>query len=119
MIGPAHFKLSWLYAAMGRYREAVSELQKYDGTAGSWSGDARGYNQLTLALAAHNPNEWKTSTAMSFAQAGDREKAFEYLRKAADEGEIELILGIRYPALDALRSDPRFTELMRQMGLPE
>jgi hypothetical protein len=50
---------------------------------------------------------------------GDRDKAFEYLEKAYANQDVELILGVRSPALDSIRSDPRYRDLMRRLGLPE
>ena len=39
--------------------------------------------------------------------------------KAYSDGDSELLFVIRFPALDPLRSDPRFKDLMRRLGLPE
>jgi hypothetical protein len=50
---------------------------------------------------------------------GERDKAFDYLEKALADDEIELILCIRYPTLDSIRSGPRYSALMKQLGLPE
>ncbi|HEX6880203.1 MAG TPA: tetratricopeptide repeat protein, partial [Terriglobales bacterium] len=44
--GPAHQKLSWFYAANGRYEDAVKEWQKFMFVPGSWSADAQGYGSL-------------------------------------------------------------------------
>jgi predicted deacetylase len=57
--------------------------------------------------------------AVAAALAGDRNQAFEYLEKAYADGDSELLFVIRFPALDPLRSDPRFKDLMRRLGLPE
>jgi hypothetical protein len=48
-----------------------------------------------------------------------RNKTFEYLDKGLSEEDSELILGIRFPALDSIRSDPRYADLMHRLGLPE
>jgi hypothetical protein len=37
---------------------------------------------------------------------GDRDKTFEYLEKAYAEEDGDLILHLRYPAFDPIRSDP-------------
>jgi hypothetical protein len=50
--------------------------------------------------------------------AGDRDMAFEYLNKSYNDGDNELTFIIRDPALDPIRSDPRWAELMRKLGLP-
>ncbi|HKM65761.1 MAG TPA: protein kinase [Candidatus Acidoferrum sp.] len=112
--GPAHYYLSQFYATMGRYAEAVSELQIAAATKGSWSADAQGYAKLmqTRKLAA------PTNIAVALALAGDREKAFEYLEKAYSEQDSELMACIRFPAFDLLHSDPRWASLMNRLGLP-
>ena len=60
-----------------------------------------------------------TELAGVMSVTGNKEKAFEYLQKARADEEVELILGIRYPSFDPIRSDPRFAEIMRYLGLPE
>lgn len=57
--------------------------------------------------------------AVGFAVPADRNKTFEYLEKALSNQDDELIFCIRYPAFDSIRSDPRYAELMRHLGLPE
>ena len=44
---------------------------------------------------------------------------FEYLEKAYGEQDTELMACIRFPAFDAMRSDPRFKNLMRRLNLPD
>lgn len=113
---PGHYYLSQVYASSGRFTEAVSELQKAGTATGSWSPDAQGY--IKLMLAPSNVGA-PTNIAVSYAVAGDRNKAFEYLEKAYSEQDSELMACIRFPALDPLRSDPRFKDLMRRLGLPD
>jgi tetratricopeptide (TPR) repeat protein len=114
---PAHYKLSQLDATTGNFAEAVSELHKFYSVPGSWSPDAKGYAELALAGAANQ--DWQSAVAVAFAIRGDGKKTFEYLEEALSHEEIELVLCIRYPAFDSMRSDPRYADLMRQLGLPE
>jgi eukaryotic-like serine/threonine-protein kinase len=114
---PAHQKLSAFYAIRGDFANALSELQKATGIKGSWSPDAKGYR--AAAQAVFDKPETMTQVATVCAITGEKEKAFEYLAKARAADEIELILGVRYPSFDPIRSDPRFTQMMRELGLPE
>jgi predicted Zn-dependent protease len=112
----AHYKLSQLYATTGRFAEAVSELQKVVAKPGYWSADAKSYHDLMLALRG---TDRSAAMAAAAAISGDRNQAFEYLEKAYSDADDELLIVIRYPALDPLRSDPRYADLMRRLGLPE
>jgi eukaryotic-like serine/threonine-protein kinase len=115
--GPAHYKLSQLYATTGHFAEAESEFRKYRDIPGSWSPDVQGYNKLMLAVPAED--DPVSAVAVSFALLGNRNRVFEYLEKAFSDEDDELIFCIRYPALDSIRSDPRYASLMRRLGLPE
>jgi serine/threonine protein kinase/Tfp pilus assembly protein PilF len=114
---PAHFYLSQFYAMKGNFAEAVSEMQKFITVPGSFSPDAQGYSRLlqTEEAKAGDP----AYVAVAFAIAGDRDKAFEYLEKSFSNESDELVLVVRFPAFDSLGSDPRYTDLMRRLGLPE
>jgi eukaryotic-like serine/threonine-protein kinase len=114
---PAHHKLAQLYAVTGDFANAVNELKKFALAPGSWSGDAKGYRDL--ALTAFNKPDQTTWAALALSVTGERNKALDYLEKALANQEIEVILCIRYPTLDPLRSDPRYADLMRRLRLPE
>jgi tetratricopeptide (TPR) repeat protein len=115
--GPAHHKLSHLYAATGDFANAVKEEQLYSRAPGSWSLDAKGFRDM--AQAAFTKPESMTWVALAMAVTGERDKAFEYLDKALSAQEIELVLSIRYPSFDPIRSDPRYAAIMRRRGSPE
>ncbi len=114
---PAHHKLAQLYAATGDFANAVSELHKFIPIPGSWSPDAKGYRDLAqVGLSKPDSMTW---VALAMAATGERNKAFEYLDKGFSAQEIELVLCIRYPTLDPIRSDRRYADMMRRLGLPE
>ena len=53
-----------------------------------------------------------------YAQAGDKEQAFYWLDTAYRERDLVYQLNTDF-LLDPLRSDPRFAELVRKVGLPQ
>jgi serine/threonine protein kinase/tetratricopeptide (TPR) repeat protein len=114
---PAHHKLAQLYAVTGDFGKALSELQKFAPTPGSWTPDAKGYRSVAL-IAFVKPDE-NTWAALALSVTGERQKALDYLEKAVAEREIETVLCIRYPSFDPIRSDPRYAQIMRQLGLPQ
>ena len=110
-----HLYFSELYAMTGHFDGAVSEFQKPVPFPGSWSPDAQGYNHLVVR--SHNAPP--ADVALSFVLAGNRDKAFEYFEKAYAVEDDDLIQTLRYPVLAPLRSDPRYADLMRRLGLPQ
>lgn len=67
-------------------------------------------------------NEQKPSAnlyamARQCALLGDKEQAFEYLNKAIEKRQGQMIQLNVEPAFDNLRDDPRFDELVRRVGL--
>ena len=114
---PAHFKLSHFYATTGRFPDAVAELRKsFLLKPISVTPDAKGYLQLMLTLEG---SDRAAAVAMASSLAGNRDLAFQYLEQSYADGDNELLIAIRYPALDPLRPDPRYKDLMRRLGLPE
>jgi tetratricopeptide (TPR) repeat protein len=59
------------------------------------------------------------SIAALYAQSGDKDQAFQWLNTAFQEHDQGL-MGLKTDyTLDSLRSDPRFAELVRKVGLPQ
>ena len=57
--------------------------------------------------------------ALFFAKLSDKDSAFSALEKAL-QAHSDQILTIKVePPLDTIRSDPRFAELVRRIGLPQ
>ena len=57
--------------------------------------------------------------ATLYAESGDKEQAFRWLNTAYQERAPEME-GLKTDfTLDPLRSDPRFAELVRKVGLPQ
>jgi tetratricopeptide (TPR) repeat protein len=57
-------------------------------------------------------------TAVEYALAGNPSEAFKWLANACDERDDWLSYLKVDPAFDSLRSDQRFTDLVRRVGLP-
>jgi hypothetical protein len=56
--------------------------------------------------------------AHDYILLGEKDAAFANLEKAATEGQAIDNFKLD-PTLDPLRSDPRFSDLLRRMGLPQ
>jgi TolB-like protein/DNA-binding winged helix-turn-helix (wHTH) protein/Tfp pilus assembly protein PilF len=95
MAGLAH-----IYAISGRKTEArniLAELQ-------------------TLSEHKYVP---ATDTALLYAGLGEKDKSFAWLEKAYEEHSFTLSNVKVEPRFDSLRSDPRFADLLRRIGLPQ
>ncbi|HXQ69601.1 MAG TPA: hypothetical protein VN844_03910 [Pyrinomonadaceae bacterium] len=129
----AHFRLGLTYAQQRKFDEALAELQ----TSSQLSGDrdvvaALGYvrglqGDATSALDALE--ELKQRETAGFVSAydkalvnlglGDWEQALTWLEEAYKERSYWLIYIQIDPALDPLRTNPRFAELLDQVVGPE
>lgn len=58
------------------------------------------------------------SIAGIYAALGQSEPAFEWLNKAYEQHDLQLVSLKVDPTLDGVRSDPRFADLVRRVGLP-
>ena len=76
-----------------------------------------GYARLQLFVSAASC--LLNQVALLFADLGDKDQAFRWLNTAYQERDTWLE-GLKTDfQLDALRSDPRFSELVRKVGLPQ
>jgi len=138
--GRAHLFLAGLYEQQGRFEEAISEYEKHAATNGMpaeniaklsasvrqayKTGGPKGYWQALLDFAKKgaeiDPESGPPLFALAglHAQAGDKDRAFEYLERSFEQREVD-ILRLNDPMLAPIRSDPRFKGLVRRIGLPE
>jgi len=58
------------------------------------------------------------SMALVYAGLGEKEHAFSLLEKSYREHTVDMLTLHYDPLIDNLRSDPRFTDLVRRVGLP-
>jgi len=56
--------------------------------------------------------------AMIHAQLGARDQVFEWLDKAREAREPALIYLRQFPDFDSMHDDPRFSDILRRVGLP-
>jgi len=91
---------AYLYARMGRLAEARTALAK------------------SLRLSQGKPVSLG-AMALTYAALGDKEEAFLWLDKAY-AAKSSFMTTLKYwPAFDSLRSDPRFADLVRRVGLSQ
>ncbi len=130
-----HFLLGEVYLAKRMYKEGLAELQKavaLDNTPERWDRQpmlayayaVTGKPQEALKILAEQKQLAKQGYIASYNFAiiytglGDKDRAFEYLNKAFDEGTDLINLPTR-PMFDDLRSDPRYADLLRRMNLEQ
>jgi tetratricopeptide (TPR) repeat protein len=92
--------LGHLYAISGKKSEALASLDDLK------------------QLAAHEYVP-PTSFALIYAGLGDKDQAFAWLEKGYQERAFQMQWLVVEPRWDSLRSDPRFAELIRKIGLPQ
>jgi TolB-like protein/DNA-binding winged helix-turn-helix (wHTH) protein/Tfp pilus assembly protein PilF len=128
----AHLLLGQAYVQKGLHAQAISELQN----ATSLSGDSPLYMaQVGVAYAAAGKNAEALSVidqlqkiarqsyvssyglAQIYAALGDKQHAMKWLQSAYDERAVWMEYLKVDPVLDSVRSQPRFQDLVRQMGL--
>jgi len=132
--GFTHWALGRPLLAQGKFNEAIAEFQKAIPLSGD-SPDEPAELARAYALAGRRDEALKiigelnklseskyvspTSIAAIYGALGDKNQAFAFLNNAFDERDSILIMLKVEPMLDPLRTDPRFAELTRKVGLPE
>jgi TolB-like protein/DNA-binding winged helix-turn-helix (wHTH) protein/Flp pilus assembly protein TadD len=128
----AHNQLAQAYLQKHMYEEAVAELkaavQLSGGSPTCVANLARAYVasgkrsealELLSDLKKRSSPSYSNAAeiAMIYASLGDADQALSWLEKGYEERFNPGVL-LR-PGFDPLRSDPRFEEIMRRIGLPE
>jgi len=125
----AHFSLAVAYQMKGNYAEAVEEYAKYQEQIGEpqtaaimresysksgWQGFLRMITEKRIRF-----NSPLDNLATFYAALGEKDKAFAELNKSYENRENIMSQLKVDPRLDPLRSDPRFADLVRRVGLPQ
>ncbi len=130
--GTAHFSLGRVFAYKSMHSEAMAEIQTAIKLQGhpetlatlAWahavSGNRKAALQVLDNLLEHSRQGYFPPVLIGvvYTGLGDHQRALEWLRKGFDERDPSLGWLHLHPALDPLRSDPRFAELLRRMNLP-
>ena len=129
---PGHQTLGIVMVKQGRYTEALAEAQK--------SVEHANRSNAPLALLGHvyarmgrrsdteavikelekryaNQQADGRDLAVVYAGLDDKNKAFEWLEKAFKDRSLFLVFLKLEPLLDPLRSDPRWSDLERRVGI--
>jgi eukaryotic-like serine/threonine-protein kinase len=92
--------LGWIYAVGGRRKDAERVIEDFN----------------TLSSRASVDPYW---VAAIYSGLRDKQPAFEFLEKSYRQHSANLAYLKPDPFWDSLRSDPRYADLLRRMGLPQ
>lgn len=59
------------------------------------------------------------SFALMYAGLGDKQQVFFWLERSYRRREHDLVFARVWPFFDSIRSDPRYLDLLRRIGLPQ
>ena len=123
------FPLGVIYAEKGMYQESIEQFQKlgdqphalgHMGNAYARMGRVAEAREMISALQKHveTTGVGRYEIALVYAGLGEKDEAFAWLEKSfavRDKGLTYLKID---PCLDPLRSDSRFPDLVKRVGLP-
>ena len=128
----AHEILAYDYAAKGMYREAIEEFQEefrqgennpedhlFLGVVYARAGEREKAQAILKRFEASGAYISPTYLALLYASLDRRDRAFAAFEKAYAAHDPELVETGADPWFDPLRSDPRFQDLRRRVGLPQ
>lgn len=126
-----HVFLGYAYAANGQYAEAIAEYREainlgedststpiYLGYALALSGKRSEARAILDEMERTKKYVSQAELAVLYAGLGDKEKAIAALERAYIAHDLQLQYLKVEPHFDSLRSDPRFADLLRRVGLP-
>lgn len=126
-----YLQLGVSYAGKGQYPEAIAayreairlgddspDTQILLGCAYAKAGERDQAQAILKRLNARREYVSPGALAVLYVALGDPERALELLERAYVEHDNQLHNLAVHPHLDPLRSDPRFQDLVRRVGLP-
>jgi len=127
----AHLYLSEAYTLQGRYADAIAELKKADlpgnpnflwllGRIYALEGRRREALEIVAQLENRSKQTYVDPgyIAYIYAALGEKELTLTYLQKAYEQHSV-FMPGLKCErSYDPFRSDPRFVELVRKVGIP-
>jgi TolB-like protein/Flp pilus assembly protein TadD len=122
------FLLGDVYAEKGRYADAIAEFIKSGNGPDSLGHLGNAYARAGQAAAAQKTiaqleqdveknGVGRYEIALVYAGLGKKQDAFKWLEEAYQAHDVGLLYLKVDPCLDPLRSDPRFDDLVRRVGL--
>jgi TolB-like protein/Tfp pilus assembly protein PilF len=129
----AHHALALTYARKGMYEEALATCQKVVTLCGSdplgralsclvlvSAGKTDKAQKILSELKGHRKlHSWSLIVlAQSCSVMGMKTEAFELLEVAYQERAAWLVFLAAYPSFSNIRTDPRYGDLLRRIGLP-
>ena len=132
-LGFAHWIMGMAYLWKGMHEQAIVALQKSIplsgqsldepaslGVAYALSGKSSEARKIMEDLKQQSKSKYLSPCAIAFLHAalGEKDQAFALLEKGFHERDSVLVLIKVEPEFDLLRSDPRFADLLRRVGLP-
>jgi serine/threonine-protein kinase len=132
--GYAHWALGNAYLHKGMHEQAIVEFKKsiplsgdspYEPAARAYayavSGKGREARNILKELQQRSKRIYVSPTLLAFIHTGlgEKDQAFAYLDQAYRERDFLLIFLKVDPMFDGLSSDPRFSDLMGRVGLPQ
>jgi TolB-like protein/Flp pilus assembly protein TadD len=130
----AHHRLGLVYEQQGKYDEAIAEFEQVvkllpgkplgiatRAHAQALSGKRAEAQKALVQLQELSKQRYVSSVliALIYTALGDKEQAFAWLEKANNDNDALLARLKVDPRFDPLRSDQRFTDLVRRLGLPQ
>jgi TolB-like protein/DNA-binding winged helix-turn-helix (wHTH) protein/Flp pilus assembly protein TadD len=135
-IDPNHYQAHWLlalaYLVNGQIDQAITTSEKTVAVSGrapaalgvlgfayGTAGRKREANKVLNELFQLRKRRYVTPMSFTYVYVGlgDKDQAFAWLEKSYQEGSNPIAFFKVSPTIDSLRSDPRFSDLLRRIGL--
>jgi TolB-like protein/tetratricopeptide (TPR) repeat protein len=125
-----NFLMGDLYAEKGMYADSIAAFLKsgngpyalgHLGNAYARAGEKNAAQQTIARLEEHVRKDGvgRYEIALVYAGLGEKNEAFHWLQDAFLAHDVGLVYLKVDPCLDPLRSDPRFNDLLRRVGLSQ